>query len=72
MSGDIPYDARLPDRARTVMNLASQRLIDPKIFNDKTVYPDDDTLKRLFVITARDPATQRIINRLWIRVKTGR
>jgi putrescine transport system substrate-binding protein len=53
-------------------NLASQKLIDPKIFNDKTVYPDDETLKRLFVITARDPATQRVINRLWTRVKTGR
>ena len=24
------------------------------------------------VITARDPATQRIINRLWTRVNTGR
>jgi putrescine transport system substrate-binding protein len=53
-------------------NLASQKLINPKIFNDKTVYPDEDTLKRLFVITARDPATQRTINRLWTRVKTGR
>lgn len=53
-------------------NLASQKLIDPKILADKTVYPDDETLKKLFVITARDPATQRIINRLWTRVKTGR
>jgi putrescine transport system substrate-binding protein len=53
-------------------NLASQKLIDPKILNDKTVYPDEDSLKRLFVITARDPATQRVINRLWTRVKTGR
>jgi putrescine transport system substrate-binding protein len=53
-------------------NLASQKLIDPKIFNDKTIYPDEATLKRLFVITARDPATQRTINRLWTRVKTGR
>lgn len=53
-------------------NLASQKLIDPKIFNDKTVYPDEATLNRLFVITSRDPATQRIINRLWTRVKTGR
>ncbi len=52
-------------------NLASQKLIGPKVINDKTVYPDDATLKRLFVITARDPATQRIINRLWTRVKTG-
>jgi len=24
------------------------------------------------VIIARDPATQRIINRLWTKVKTGR
>src|ERR1700755_321271 len=53
-------------------NLASQKLLDPKIFNDKNIYPDDATLAKLFVITARDPATQRIINRLWTRVKTGR
>lgn len=53
-------------------NLASQKLIDPKIINDKTIYPDAATMKRLFVITARDPATQRTINRLWTRVKTGR
>ena len=53
-------------------NLASQKLVDPRIFNDKNIYPDDATLQKLFVITARDPATQRIINRLWTRVKTGR
>lgn len=53
-------------------NLASQKLVDPKIYNDKTIYPDEATLNRLFVITARDPATQRVINRLWTRVKTGR
>nr|WP_320109753.1 polyamine ABC transporter substrate-binding protein [Rhodopseudomonas sp. P2A-2r] len=53
-------------------NLASQKLIDPKILDDKTVYPDEATLKKLFVITARDPATQRVINRLWTKVKTGR
>ncbi len=53
-------------------NLASQKLVDPKILNDKNVYPDEATQKRLFVINARDPATQRIINRLWTRVKTGK
>jgi putrescine transport system substrate-binding protein len=53
-------------------NLASQKLVDPKILNDKNIYPDEATLAKLFVITARDPATQRIINRLWTRVKTGR
>jgi putrescine transport system substrate-binding protein len=53
-------------------NLASQKLIDPKILNDRNIYPDEAMLAKLFVITARDPATQRIINRLWTKVKTGR
>ena len=53
-------------------NLASQKLVDPKILKDKNIYPDDAMQKKLFVITARDSATQRIINRLWTRVKTGR
>jgi putrescine transport system substrate-binding protein len=53
-------------------NLTSQKLVDPRILDDKNIYPDDATLKKLFVITARDPATQRVINRLWTRVKTGR
>ena len=52
-------------------NLASQKLIDPKIVNDPTIYPDEATMKKLFVITARDPSSQRIINRIWTRVKTG-
>jgi putrescine transport system substrate-binding protein len=52
-------------------NAASQKLLDPKILGDKNIYPDDATLAKLFVITARDPATQRIINRLWTKVKTG-
>jgi putrescine transport system substrate-binding protein len=53
-------------------NLASQKLLDPKILDDKNIYPDEATLAKFFVITARDPATQRIINRLWTKVKTGR
>jgi putrescine transport system substrate-binding protein len=53
-------------------NLASQKLINPKILNDKNIYPDEATQKKLFVIVARDPATQRIINRLWTKVKTGK
>jgi putrescine transport system substrate-binding protein len=53
-------------------NLASQKLVDPAILNDKTVYPDEETMKRLYIVTARDAKTQRIINRLWTRVKTGK
>ena len=53
-------------------NLASQKLVDPKILSDRNIYPDEATQKKLFVILARDPATQRVINRLWTRVKTGK
>ncbi len=53
-------------------NVASQKLVDPAILNDRNIYPDAATLAKLFVITARDPATQRVINRLWTKVKTGR
>lgn len=52
-------------------NLAAQKLVDAKVINDKTVYPDEATMKRLFVITARNASTQRILNRIWTRVKTG-
>jgi putrescine transport system substrate-binding protein len=53
-------------------NLASQKLIDPAILKDPTVYPDQQTMQRLYVITARDQKTQRLLNRLWTRIKTGR
>ena len=53
-------------------NLASQKLISAKVINDKTIYPDEASMKRLFVIAARDQAAQRVVNRVWTRVKTGR
>ena len=53
-------------------NIESQKLVDPAIMNDPTVYPDEATQKKLYLVTARDQKTQRIINRLWTRVKTGR
>jgi putrescine transport system substrate-binding protein len=53
-------------------NLASQKFIDKDILDDKTIYPDDATMRRLYTISAHDPKTQRLINRLWTRIKTGR
>ena len=48
------------------------RLKLPFRLNHVNIYPDEAIQKKLFVINARDPATQRIINRLWTRVKTGK
>jgi len=53
-------------------NLASQALIDPAILDDPTIYPDEATMARLYVINAHDAKTTRLMNRLWTRVKTGR
>jgi len=53
-------------------NLASQKLIDAAIIKDTTIYPDQATMKSLYTVTARDAKAQRIMNRLWTRVKTGR
>jgi putrescine transport system substrate-binding protein len=53
-------------------NLASQKLIDKAVIEDKTVYPDGATLKKLYTIGAKDPKTQRLVNRLWTRIKTGK
>jgi putrescine transport system substrate-binding protein len=53
-------------------NLASQTLVDPAVLNDPGVYPDAATMARLYVIHAHDAKTQRAINRLWTKIKTGR
>jgi putrescine transport system substrate-binding protein len=53
-------------------NLASQRFIDRRILDDKTVYPDAAMMQRLNTISAHDPRTERLMNRLWTRIKTGR
>ena len=38
----------------------------------QTVYPDEATMRQLYTITAHDPKTQRLMNRLWTRIKTGK
>jgi putrescine transport system substrate-binding protein len=53
-------------------NLASQKYVDKAILNDPTIYPPPEIMVRLYTISANDPRTQRLVNRLWTRVKTGR
>jgi putrescine transport system substrate-binding protein len=53
-------------------NLASQALIDKAVLDDKTIYPDPATMAKLYTISAHDQKTQRVLNRLWTRIKTGK
>jgi len=50
---------------------APSDLIDKSILEDRTVYPDSTTMAKLYTIIAHDQKTQRLINRLWTRIKTG-
>ena len=52
-------------------NLASQKLIDKSILDDKSIYPDPATMGRLYTVSARDQKAQRFVNRLWTKIKTG-
>jgi putrescine transport system substrate-binding protein len=47
------------------------QFIDKSILEDRTIYPDAATMAKLYTIIAHDQKTQRLINRLWTRIKTG-
>ena len=53
-------------------NLTSQKFIDKAILDDPTIYPDEASMRNLYIITAKDAKTTRLMNRLWTRIKTGR
>ncbi|MCC7348308.1 MAG: extracellular solute-binding protein, partial [Variibacter sp.] len=53
-------------------NLASQKLINDAVLKDPTVYPDAAMMEKLYLLRAKDQRTQRVMNRLWTKVKTGR
>jgi putrescine transport system substrate-binding protein len=52
-------------------NLASQKFIDKAVLDDKSIYPDSATMGRLYTVSARDQKSQRLLNRLWTKIKTG-
>jgi putrescine transport system substrate-binding protein len=52
-------------------NLASQPFIDKAIIDDRTIYPDQATMANLYTVIAHDLKSQRQINRLWTKIKTG-
>ena len=53
-------------------NLASQEFIDKEVLENPAVYPDQETLERLYTVsTVEDPQLQRTITRSWTRAKTG-
>lgn len=52
-------------------NLASQALMDKSVSKNPAVYPDAETMKKLFTISPYGPKEQRVLNRVWTQIKTG-
>lgn len=52
-------------------NLASQKYLVDDVINDPAIYPDAETLKQLYTTTPYEPKVQRIVTRLWTRIKSG-
>ena len=52
-------------------NKASQEFIDPEILNDPAIYPDEATLANLYTLTPYAPKVQRVVTRMWTRIKSG-
>ncbi|MFO1184412.1 MAG: polyamine ABC transporter substrate-binding protein [Bauldia sp.] len=53
-------------------NKESQKLIDPTVFGDPSIYPDEAMMKKLFLTHAYDARTQREATRIWTAVKAGK
>ncbi|MDB4122103.1 polyamine ABC transporter substrate-binding protein [Octadecabacter sp.] len=52
-------------------NAASQEFLVEDVIGDTAIYPDADTLANLYTTTPYDAAVQRVVTRLWTRVKSG-
>ncbi len=53
-------------------NIASKPLLSAALRDNPGVYPPDEVMGRLYTITPYDQKSQRLVNRLWTRIKTGK
>jgi putrescine transport system substrate-binding protein len=49
----------------------AQALMDKDILEDPSVYPKAETFAKLFTTTPNDPKVQRVVTRLWTKIKSG-
>ncbi|HMN86986.1 MAG TPA: polyamine ABC transporter substrate-binding protein [Bauldia sp.] len=52
-------------------NKDSQPLLAEDVIGDPAIYPDEETLGRLFTSSTYDPKSQRLITRMWTSLKAG-
>ncbi len=52
-------------------NLASQEFLEEDVITDPAIYPDEATLETLYTTRPYPPKVQRVVTRLWTKVKSG-
>ncbi len=52
-------------------NNDSQPILNEDVISDPAIYPDKETLERLFTSTTYDPRSQRVLTRMWTSLKAG-
>jgi len=52
-------------------NLASQEFLEEDVITDPAIYPDAATLETLYTTRPYPPKVQRVVTRLWTKIKSG-
>ncbi|MDO5758917.1 MAG: polyamine ABC transporter substrate-binding protein [Rhodobacterales bacterium] len=52
-------------------NKASQEFLAEEVIDDPAIYPEDEALKSLFTTTPFEPKVQRVVTRIWTKIKSG-
>ena len=52
-------------------NLASQQHLEEDVIGDPAIYPTEEALKTLYTTTPYDAKVQRVVTRLWTKIKSG-
>ena len=52
-------------------NLASQEFLEEDVIGDTAIYPDAATLENLYTTSPYDQKVQRVVTRLWTKIKSG-
>ena len=52
-------------------NKASQEFLAEDVIGDPAIYPSEEALDNLFTTTPYEPKVQRVVTRLWTKIKSG-
>ena len=72
---EIDLPPNVDTHSQQVYDKAGENLrqfIDKGVLDDRSIYPDAAMMDRLYTVSARDQKSQRFVNRLWTKIKTGR